>query len=461
MTTTLNYHRRHTSTCTGKHPVRLYTNEYDERKKGWKKCHCPIYASGTLNRVAKRFPTKRSEWQEASDLMVPYLTANSWDLNQGPPRPPGAAGYRAVPEPGGDCERVPEPVRGDRSSIADAIQLYLDGLRQDRAAINTQRHYRYAMKNLQEYADGIGLRYVHEWTRTLVKQLRASWAVSPATAIKKLGIVKSFFEHCLDNEWITANPARIKVRRVAGGDASSEQRLPYTDEDLERMFDGCRAYDAAHCQLRDWPRKKEAQRIAAEPAVASRYREFRRLWAGEDLCDFICISVYTGLRISDVATFHIERLTDSNAVHVRTIKSQGRTKVYTRVPDWLAQRIRVRAKRVGPLIFGAHASTRIDVITDGWRKRLNDVWGLCGKWDVKPMPHRFRHTFARILLQDGKPVSVVAELMGNTEAVVRKHYKAFVKEHQDYLDGVMRGAFEHAPRPDQPRRVKVQEIRQA
>ena len=27
----------------------LHTSEFDERKKGWKRCECPIFASGTLS----------------------------------------------------------------------------------------------------------------------------------------------------------------------------------------------------------------------------------------------------------------------------------------------------------------------------------------------------------------------------------------------------------------------------
>ena len=55
----------------------------------------------------------------------------------------------------------------------------------------------------------------------------------------------------------------------------------------------------------------------------------------------------------------------------------------------------------GPLIFGKHSTTDINVITDVWRRKLKKLWTLCGPWKEKPTPHRFRHTFARILLQRG------------------------------------------------------------
>src|SRR5689334_22168080 len=172
MNPTLNYHRRHTSTCEGKHEARLYTNEYDERKKGWKKCHCPIYASGSLNLVAKRFPTKRAEWQEARDLMVPYIKANSWDLDQAP-KPDRGSPAEA------DDDRVPEAQPGKRHLIEDAIAEYRTEY--ENAAWNTQKLVKYATNDLQARSTKLGLRYVHEWSPLLVRQLRTSWGVSTAT----------------------------------------------------------------------------------------------------------------------------------------------------------------------------------------------------------------------------------------------------------------------------------------
>lgn len=164
------------------------------------------------------------------------------------------------------------------------------------------------------------------------------------------------------------------------------------------------------------------------------------------MSDFISISVYTGLRISDVCTFHIDRLEQNGECHVRTTKT-GR-KVCTWIPEWLQERIRLRVDLHGPLIFGTHATKDMNVVTDIWRRKLNRLWSLCGPWREKPTPHRFRHTFARILLQKpGVTASDVAELLGDTEEMVRKHYGAWVPERQERLTKVLREAFEEKPKP--------------
>ena len=155
--------------------------------------------------------------------------------------------------------------------------------------------------------------------------------------------------------------------------------------------------------------------------------------------------MYIGLRISDVATFHTDRLNSAGECHVRTTKT-GR-KVSTWIPEWLQARIRERETQHGPLVFGERDTEDINVITDTWRRKLNRLWDLCGPWKERPTPHRFRHTFARILLQKpGITVRDVAELLGDTEAIILKHYAAFVPERQARLTSVLKAAFENRPR---------------
>jgi integrase len=73
---------------------------------------------------------------------------------------------------------------------------------------------------------------------------------------------------------------------------------------------------------------------------------------------------------------------------------------------------------------------------------------MCGEWKDKPTPHRFRHTFARILLErPGVSVRDVAELLGNSEQMVLKHYAAWVPGRQERLTSILRDAFTETPRP--------------
>jgi integrase len=216
------------------------------------------------------------------------------------------------------------------------------------------------------------------------------------------------------------DPALL-VKNPKGRDAGEkrgEQKLPFTDDELKRMYDACPKYG-------NTPMHK---------------------WTGDDVADFISLSIYTGLRISDVALFQIDRMNSSGEIRVRTTKAG--THVYTWVPEWLQDRIRARAEIHGEFIFGSHKTKDLDAITEGWRRKLQKVWKLCGVWNITPTPHRFRHTFARILLQKpGVTVRDVAELLGNSEEMVRRHYGAWVPERQERLTRILREAFDNKPKP--------------
>jgi integrase len=82
-----------------------------------------------------------------------------------------------------------------------------------------------------------------------------------------------------------------------------------------------------------------------------------------------------------------------------------------------------------------------------WRRRINKVFELAGKFGETPTPHRFRHTFARILLQRGVPVADVADLLGDDEDTVREHYSRWVPERQARLTNILQDAFNDKPKP--------------
>ena len=77
----------------------------------------------------------------------------------------------------------------------------------------------------------------------------------------------------------------------------SEQKYPFTDEEIQRMYEACKKYG----------------------------QTYRHKWDGEDLADFISLSIYTGLRISDVALFNVDRMTPGGDIRLRTTKTGTHT----------------------------------------------------------------------------------------------------------------------------------------
>jgi integrase len=395
----LTLYRRHRTECEGGHPEDSRSGEFEEGRRGWKKCACLIHVSGTLAGKSSRKQTGKSKWDEAKAVATVWEKAQSWD------------GEVTLPEP------LPDPAQRQRVTIEHAVKAFLAEL-QESISFGTHKKYRLLLEKFKEFSTARGYVMIDQWEPTDVREFRTSWAINPRTGARRMAMLKPFFEYCVSNEWITRNPARA-VKNPKGRDMEkAAQRLPFTDEELKRMYDACPLYG-------DTPRHK---------------------WNGEDVADFISLSIYTGLRISDVALFNIDRMKATGEIRVRTTKTGAN--VDTWVPRWLQDRIRARAKIHGDYIFGTHTTKDLDVITEGWRRKLQKVWKLCGPWKVKQEPHRFRHTFARILLQKpGVTVRNVADLMGDTEEMILKHYGAWVPERQESLTRILREAFGDTPKP--------------
>lgn len=398
----LNLYRRHRRDCKAGHSEEHLSSEFDERKKGWKRCECPIFVSGTLAKLYRRQSTGKWEWEDAKAAISALDASGSW-----------TGEVKPKPEP------LPEKPAPHRKPIAQATAAFQSEFG-EHAAFATQKKYRLMLNKLKEFSEQRGYVMIDQWGPSDVREFRSSWNVSPQTAPRRMSMVRAFFEYCLSNEWTERNPARL-VKNPKSRDASDrrgEQKLPFSDDEIKRMYEACPKY-----------------------GNEQRYR-----WKGQDLADFISLSVYTGLRISDVAQFHIDRMQpDTGEILIRTTKAG--THVYTWVPPWLQERIKARGKEVGPLIFGAHQTKSLDVITELWRRKLNKLWEMSGPWKVKPTPHRFRHTFARIVLQRGVSVRDVADLLGNSEPMIRKHYAAWIPERQQRLTQILKDAFAEKPKP--------------
>ena len=87
----LSLYRRHRRDCKAGHAEELRTGEFDERKKGWKRCDCPIFASGTLAKKFRRQSTGHWEWDHAKAVSASWETAGSWDGHIPEPAPVSSA----------------------------------------------------------------------------------------------------------------------------------------------------------------------------------------------------------------------------------------------------------------------------------------------------------------------------------------------------------------------------------
>jgi integrase len=401
----LKLYRRHRIECEGGHPEDSKSGEFEEGRRGWKKCACLIHVSGTLGGKFNRRQTGKSDWGEAKALVAIWETADCWD---------GSPVAQPAPEP------LPQS-QSTRITIADGIKVFLTNREGAKIAPATLRKYRTFTTQLTSYAESRGYVMLDQITCADIDLFYASWSLGPRAKSKRLGTLRAFFRFCINRKWLSETPISSDIKAPIGANRVAN-KAPYTDEELHRIINAC-------------------DRM---PDVIWSSGMGNGKWTGEDVKDFIWMMVYTGLRISDVGLFHMNRL-KGNELFLRAKKNGG--DVFAYIPDWLCERLTARGKRCGVRPFVVGVSDRLETVTDMWRRKIGKVFELAGRFEERPTPHRFRHTFARILLQRGVPVPDVADLLGDDEDTVREHYARWVPERQARLTKILKEAFDDKPRP--------------
>lgn len=399
----LSLYRRHREACEAGRAFDARSGEFEERKRGWKRCACLIFASGTLDRKFSRKCTDTADWFEARQIADEYEKAGSWT---GKPTvlPP-------VPDPPSEKPRV---------TIADACQIFINNREAAELSPATLRKYRTFTKQLGAYADGRGYVMLDQITPADIDRFWANWKLGLRAKGKRLTTLRAFFRFCANRKWIPESPVSSDIKAPVGS-SKAANKAPFTDAEVKRILDAC---DTVKVEWKN------------ETGLG--------VWTGEDLKDLIWLMLYTGFRISDATLFSMKRL-HGDQVFIRAKKNGG--DVFAYVPDWLRDRLVARAERCGERPFIVARSDRLETITNIWRRRIAKAFDVAGPFEEAATPHRFRHTFARILLQRGVPVADVADLLGDDEKTVREHYARWVPERQARLTKILKEAFQGQPKP--------------
>lgn len=391
------------------------SGQFEEGRRGWKRCDCLIHMTGSLGGTFNRRQTGKSNWDEAKAVAAALETAGSWD----------APALLAAPQEAPATPRV---------SITDATEAYLARCRNRGLTDSSLSKYRTSIKQLRAYCDSRGYVMLDQLTIADMDRFYASWKDGKRAGAKKLERLKSFVKFCRKRKLLAEDITEDLLPQE--GSSIPANKAPFTDEELDRIFKAC-------------------DQIGGPKPLGPGHRE----WGGEDIKDFIYLSIYTGLRISDVATFDTTKRLNRNNVFLRMHKTKK--ELYTWIPDWLVARLREREKKHGPLIFRTGQSLQMRTMAELWRLKLAKVFELAGPFPEKAVPHRMRHTFVRILLQKGVSTADAAILIGDTEQVLLRHYGKWVTERQDRLTTILQEAFSDKPKPNQTRTLIAMPSRQA
>ena len=158
----LKLYRRHRKECEGGHSEDARTGEFEEGRRGWKRCGCLIHVTGTLGGKFSRKQTGKGLWEEAKAVAAVWENSGSWE------------GEVILPEP------LPEPAQPHRVTAERAVTAFLAELNET-AAFATHKKYRLLLTKFKEFSIQRSYAFIDQWEPTDVRDFRTSWAINPQT----------------------------------------------------------------------------------------------------------------------------------------------------------------------------------------------------------------------------------------------------------------------------------------
>ncbi len=376
----LTIYRRHIKTCARRSEGRKY-----------RRCRCPIWTDGFIDRGEIRKTLNTRNWEEAQQII------REWEAEGSQP-----------PEP--------EPV-----TLTQAWTEFLADAKARNLREPTIYKYELLSRQMEQFAQDCGLRLIREFDLPTLRRFRASWPNQNLGALKKLEYLRAFFRFADDCKWLNENPAR----KLESPKVKQRPTMPFTAEQMTDILSGCEKY-GKKCRGGKYRGTENVRRIRA----------------------FLLLLRHSGLRIGDAVKLERARIT-GDKLFLYTAKTG--TPVYCPLPDPLLNAL-AAIPSISAKYFFWTGESKLDSATGDWQRTLKAVFDLAGIPDGHA--HRFRDTFAVGFLQAGVPMERVSVLLGHSSIkVTEKYYSPWVAARQEQLEADVRRTWERFAPESVPRAI--------
>ena len=292
---------------------------------------------------------------------------------------------------------------GSPPSVGFAAEAFL--LKHKDSARATRTKYGKVMRLFGAFCKRTGHDRTDSITVETFDLYRETRDISPLTWVKELQVLRTFCGFCVRREWLRRNFAR-EVETPKG--LRPSDREPYSETEMVKILKAC-------------------ERIGFQPYERLRARAM------------IVVMRYTGLSIRDTFMLRRDALGDD---YIEVRREKNGKPVY--VPG--TEDLRAALNRV-PYPHGADPNCPYyfyngyrdveNAVKRAWRT-MASVFRLSGVKNGKT--HRFRHTLATRMLEQGASFEDVAAVLGNSARIVEKHYAKWSKGRQERIDRYFRAA---------------------
>jgi site-specific recombinase XerD len=315
-------------------------------------------------------------------------------------------------------------------TVANAVDRFLrnhgeidqNGIYSGVVEYATWRKYRTKLRLLLAFCEAEGISELADVKVDVLEDFRRTRKISLVTWKVELQALRTFFGYFVSRKWIAMNPAKeLKAPR----NIKPNEVVPYTLREESAILEACDRIGGG-----------KYNRSGAQ------YEQLRSR-------AMVMLLRHTALRISDVATFRKDAVSwdkDNTTWRILLRTQKSGEPVYLPIPEDLrlvldALPLPRNAAHDCPYYFWNGQTSRRAVVGIAERT-LGSVFKKSGVKNSHA--HRFRHTLATSLLGRGATFEQVADILGNTAEVVRKHYGKWSKGRQDNIDRLMFAHFQTA-----------------
>jgi integrase/recombinase XerD len=352
----LTIYRRHQKDCAHRAEGRSY-----------RRCRCVIWVDGFIAGQEIRRSLDLRDWTRAQDVV------------------------REMESTVGEPKRKNEPI-----TLQSAGEKYLADAKARNLNESTIYKYRLLFKQIGDFAQNHGLRYVKELDLQTLDEFRTEWKDGPRSSLKKIERLRAFLRFCQRRKWIGENPA-IDLK---GPKVKDRPTMPFTRAEILKILGAFDKYS-------DRAGVSNSQRLKA----------------------FVLLLRYAGMRIGDTVRCSDDRIA-GNRLFLYTQKTG--VPVQCLLPDFVVRELESAPKSSERYFFWTGKS-KLHSAIGKWQRRLQTLFILA---EVQGgHAHRFRDTFAVELLLAGIPLERVSVLLGHQSVrITERHYSPWVRARQEQLE---------------------------
>jgi integrase len=334
-----------------------------------RRCRCPLYAEGTIGNERIRESLNLTSWEAAQ------RTLRAWE---------SAGTFRQKAD----------------VTLEEALEKFIADCETRNLKPVTLGKYKLVARTLKTFAEQHSLRLLTDIDPGALRDFRATWTLGPRTAANWIEKLRSFFKFCVENEWCSRNPARLLRRPII----RENHVEPFSPDEQQKILET--AY-----RLSTGAEKGKHGALPPNPLTGT----------------FAKLLLHTGLRITDAAMLHRDRLSEGRLFLYAT--KNGKPVSLPLPPDLLAELAGVKTMCFFQTPGG---SERGETVSDYWRDQLRKIFAAASIRHGKP--HRFRHSLVMNMLNNGSSIEDCALVIGDSPAIVAKHYSEYVQSRQDRVD---------------------------